>query len=401
MQSDSILERSSALSPGAPLQRPTVHEFFAGAGMVRVGLGPGWRCAFANDVDPLKAQAYRANFGSAELRLADVASLQTSDIPETADLTWGSFPCQDLSLAGAGAGLDGARSGLFHAFWRLMERLVREGRAPRLVAVENVCGTLSARGGRDFGAICDAFVGSGYRVGALVVDAELFVPQSRPRLFVIGVREDAPLPRELCAAGPEAPFHTLALRRAVQGLQPRTAARWVWWRLAPPQPRRVGLADLIEATPEGVAWRTPAETERLLSLMSPLHRAKVEAQRGGRGCVGAVYRRTRRTTDGVRQQRAEVRFDQVAGCLRTPAGGSSRQLLLVVEGDGVRSRWLTPRETARLMGLPDSYRLPASANAACRLTGDGVVAPVVAHLARQLFEPLLGLAPAWAAPQAA
>jgi len=87
-----------------------------------------------------------------------------------------------------------------------------------------------------------------------------------------------------------------------------------------------------------------------------------------------------------------VRFD-IAGCLRTPGGGSSRQTLLVVEDGVVRSRLMSGRETARLMGLPDTYRLPDSYSAACHLTGDGVAAPVVRHLAHWLFEPLLADGP--------
>jgi DNA (cytosine-5)-methyltransferase 1 len=61
----------------------------------------------------------------------------------------------------------------------------------------------------------------------------------------------------------------------------------------------------------------------------------------------------------------------------------------VAEARAVRSRWLTPREAARLMGLPESYRLPASANAGLHLAGDGVVVPVVRHLAEAILEPLL------------
>ena len=96
-------------------------------------------------------------------------------------------------------------------------------------------------------------------------------------------------------------------------------------------------------------------------------------------------------------QRAELRFDGMAGCLRTPGGGSSRQLLLIVEGAQVRTRVLSPREGARLMGLPDTYRLPARATAALHLVGDGVAVPVVRHLAERLLEPLLAPGPALAA----
>lgn len=150
------------------------------------------------------------------------------------------------------------------------------------------------------------------------------------------------------------------------------------------------FAQALEDAPVDAPWRTDAETARLISLMSPVHLAKLDqAKASGRRRVGAVYRRTRTQPDGARQQRAEVRFDDLAGCLRTPGGGSSRQMILVVEGETVRSRRLSGRETARLMGLPDAYRLPKSYTDAYHVTGDGVVVPVVAHLARALLEPLL------------
>ena len=88
-------------------------------------------------------------------------------------------------------------------------------------------------------------------------------------------------------------------------------------------------------------------------------------------------------------QRAEARFDEIAGCLRTPAGGSSRQIVLIVEGRSLRSRLMSARETARLMGLPEDYMLPGSYADAYHLTGDGVVVPAVRHLAQHVLEPAL------------
>ena len=155
------------------------YEFFAGGGMVRSGLGPGWQCLFANDFDHKKSRIYRENWGSAELRTADIKSLDPTDLPPGAHLAWASFPCQDLSLAGAGAGLKGDRSGTFWPFWGLMERLIEAKRAPKLIVLENVCGTLNSHDGRDFGAICNALGEGGYSAGALVINASLFVPQSR------------------------------------------------------------------------------------------------------------------------------------------------------------------------------------------------------------------------------
>src|ERR1700723_1119698 len=164
------------------------YEFFAGGGMVRAGLGPTWRCLFANDFDPKKGRVYHQNWGNSELKTADVGSLTTREIPGRANLAGASFPCQDLSLAGAGAGLKGDRSGTFWPFWKLMRALATEGRPPRMIVLENVCGALTSHEGKDFAAIGAALAGEGYQFGAVVMDAAHFLPQSRPRLFIVAVR---------------------------------------------------------------------------------------------------------------------------------------------------------------------------------------------------------------------
>ena len=370
---------------------PTFYEFFAGGGMVRQGLGPEWRCAFANDFDAKKGFAYQSNWGTGgELTVADIRDLTTDDLPNEADMCWGSFPCQDLSLAGMGKGLNGERSGTFHTFWSLIEQLNVEGRSPALVAVENVCGALTSKAGADFDVICRAFAANGYRYGALVINADQFVPQSRPRLFVIGVRNDIAIPEELTSPDAVGIFHNPALKRAVARLSDEAMEHWVWWNLPQPERRPLDFADIVEDRPKSVEWHTAEETKALLAMMSPVNRAKVDAaKRAGRRMVGGVYKRTRRDADGQKVQRAEVRFDNVAGCLRTPSGGSSRQTILVVDGRRVRSRLLSAREAARLMGLPDSYRLPKNYNDAYHLMGDGVAAPVVRYLSDQLFMVIL------------
>jgi DNA (cytosine-5)-methyltransferase 1 len=157
-----------------------------------------------------------------------------------------------------------------------------------------------------------------------------------------------------------------------------------------PQTREISLSDLIDADPKGVQWHSEAETKYLLDMMTDLNRKKVEAAKQiATKVVGTIYRRTRPDENGIKRQRAEVRFDEVAGCLRTPAGGSSRQTIMIIEGDEVRSRLLSPREAAALMGLPDTYELPVRYNDAYKLAGDGVAVPVVRHLAASIFEPIL------------
>lgn len=371
---------------------PDFYEFFAGGGMARAGLGGGWQCLFANDFDRKKGETYEANWGEGTLMVGDVKKVETKELPGKADLVWGSFPCQDLSLAGGRAGLKGAHSGTLWPFWRLMQSLMCEGRAPSIIVLENVCGALTSHQGKDFAAICSAFARENYRCGAMVIDAAGFVPQSRPRLFVVGIRDDVVLPDGVTTGEPvkECHTHTQALRNAYAKLSPKAKSNWLWWTMPEPPARNSRFADLIEDNPESVKWHSAAETKRLLSMMSDVNLEKVKnAKKAGRRMVGTIYKRTRHDESGVKVQRAEIRFDDVAGCLRTPAGGSSRQLIMVVDGDKVKSRLISTRETARLMGLPDEYILPERYNEAYHLTGDGVVAPVVRYLAAHIFEPIL------------
>ncbi len=376
---------------GDPL---SFYEFFAGGGMARAGLGAGWRCAFANDFDSMKAAAYAANWGDDHLVRGDVAALAPAALPGRADLAWASFPCQDLSLAGGRAGLGGpeaaTRSGAFWPFWRLMRALRAAGRAPRTIVLENVPGVLRSHGGRDFAALGAALAAGGYRWGAVVVDAARFVPQSRPRVFFLAIDAAAEIPASLQAEGPDPAWHPPALVAARAGLSPEAAGGWLWWRPPAPACAPVALDRIIEDAPAGVDWHAPEVTARLIGMMSEANRAKLAAAAAeGRRRVGFVYRRSRPGPDGASRQRAEVRFDGVAGCLRTPAGGSSRQTVLVVEGARLRSRLLSPREAARLMGLPDGYALPARYNDAYHLAGDGVCVPVVRFLAAAILEPVL------------
>jgi DNA (cytosine-5)-methyltransferase 1 len=367
------------------------YEFFAGGGMARLGLGSRWKCTFANEWCERKAAAYRAYFGPCpELAVKDVTELSTDDLPGRPHLVWASFPCQDLSLAGSGAGLKGERSGTFRPFWRLVKSMVREGLAPSVVVLENVVGTLTSHKGDDFAAIVRAFAGSDYRVGALVIDAVRFLPQSRPRLFIIGTQASASITDGLSCQSPLQPWHTRTLVRAAENLPQSLRKHWVWWNLPVPNRRVPSLQSLIEEKPTATTWHTAAETRRLLTLMDPLHRKKVDnARRLGGRWVGTAYKRTRPTRDGEKTQRAEVRFDGVAGCLRTPVGGSSRQTVIVVENGVVRSRLLSPREAARLMGVPDNYPLPRNYNVGYHLFGDGVAVPVVRWLENSLLAPLL------------
>lgn len=374
------------------MNNKTFYEFFAGGGMARLGLGADWHCQFANDFDPIKAATYQENWGHEHFSAVDINDLNARELTGCVDLAWASFPCQDLSLAGNALGLgtatDQTRSGAFWAFWSLMEGLAAELRAPKIIVLENVYGALTANQGRDFAIICRCLALAGYRFGAMILDAVAFLPQSRPRMFLVAIRGDIPIPSRLVANGPAGSLHPKAMEQALWRLSEVDQAQWVWWKVPSPSVQRPQLLDLLEPD-DLVQWHDKQATAKLVDMMSALNRQKLERMTSaGTRCVGTIYKRTR-VEGGQRVQRAELRDDGVAGCLRTPGGGSSRQFVVVVEGDFIRTRLLSAREVARLMGLPDSYRLPRRYNDAYHLAGDGLAVPVVAHLAQNLINPVL------------
>lgn len=361
------------------------YEFFSGGGMARLGLGSEWKCLFANDFDSKKVSAYRKNFSNApELISGDIKNIKKGDMPDHAVLAWASFPCQDLSLAGNGAGLAGSRSNLFWSFWNLILELKKERRNPPIIVIENVSGLINSHNGNDLSSLIVALESGGYRVGALLLDGAYFVAQSRPRLFIIAISRGISLPRGLSGRVPNPTWHPQSLQKVVNSLPPKTRRGWIWWKLPVPSKEAPHLSDIIESDPKGVVWHSESETRKILNMMTVPNLAKVKEAQGTCSIqVGTVYKRTRNKI-----QRAEVRFDGVSGCLRTPVGGSSRQIIMIVEGKRIRTRLIAPRETARLMGLPESYILPEKYNDAYHLTGDGVVVPAVSWLEHHILRPL-------------
>lgn len=348
--------------------KPGFLEFFAGSGLVAKGLSSYFRAVWANDICEKKAAVYRANHGEKHFHLGSIADVKGDDLP-SAKLSWASFPCQDLSLAGLTAGIHAERSGLVWQWLRIMDELPE--RPPVLVA-ENVTGLVSVDGGSHYRILHDALRSRGYKVGAVVLNAAHWVPQSRPRVFVIAVADDLKIPTALIGDKPNW-AHSSALVNAVEGLQ-----GWVWWNMPEPAERKTTLADMIE-------WDAPcdpkADAKKKIALIPPNHQARLNA---AESVVVPGYKRTRNS-----KQVLELRFDGIAGCLRTAEGGSSRQVVVLKKGANVDTRLLTVRETARLMGAPDSYKLPGSYNEGYTAMGDAVAVPVAKYLARHILAPLV------------
>lgn len=355
--------------------------------MARAGFGDQWDCVFANDFDSTKATCYADNWGADDLRFGDIRSIPLQFIPDDLDLAWASTPCQNFSSAGLGEGLLGKSSSVFVCWWNLIRSKVESSAHPKIVVLENVRGLLKSRNGLDLREIAESFYDTGYRFGVVVIDAIHFLPQSRPRLFLIAIRNDFAIPSYLIADHPNSIWHPVDLQKAIKQLPATVRDQHLWWSLPSNQTRSISLADLLEDDVDN--WHSPAQTNKLLDAMSLINMRKVEAVSASMSLtVGTLFRRMRPHDGGMRSF-TEVRLDGVAGCLRASDGGSSRQMLIFINGDEIKTRHMTARESARLMGLPDSYVLPKAKTHAAKLVGDGVAVPVVQFLADSLLTPLV------------
>ncbi len=371
---------------------PTFYELFAGIGLVRDALEPlGWQCIYANDIDATKEAIYRRRYPrDAHFQRADLWDVAVAALPRPVDLIAASFPCIDLSIAGNRKGLAGTHSGAFWALIRLLDQLGFVGERPKALIIENVPGFLSSHDGRDFREAVCAINERGYVVDAIQVSAEHFTPQSRPRLFIIAVRED--LASGLMALPHDEPRWRTAvtmdplLRPAkIRALMLTAPLRWGVLEL-PPLPRRsIALADIVDWQRED--WWDDERVARFIAEMEPMHQARLHGLLGQRGRhVATAYRRVRHGRSVY-----ELRADGVAGCLRTAVGGSSKQIVIVVEGDAVRVRWMSPLEYARLQGVPTIDQLAGFKDNDLRTAfGDAVCVPAYHWIAVHTLGSLSG-----------
>ncbi len=355
-----------------------VAEFFAGIGLVRLGLErAGFRVRFANDIEVTKQALYVANFGNADFVLDDVRNITGSDIP-VSSLATASFPCTDLSLAGNRAGLAGQESSMFWEFARVLNEMGSD--RPTAVLLENVPSFATSNSGRDLTAAIEVLNRLGYSCDPIIVDARWFVPQSRPRLIIVGALD---------------PLNSGEHRLAEDDLRPPWLVRFIQKNVQlqfhnrpmqrPIQPV-LDLSDVIERLPWNArCWWSDDRASRFVDSLSEVQSDRLSTLRAAPKLNWATaYRRTR-------NGRAvwEIRGDGLSGCLRTARGGSSKQALVEAGRGRVRIRWMTAREYARLQGAPDFQLRGVSNNQALFGMGDAVCAPVIEWIARSYIRPLL------------
>lgn len=366
------------------LPRKTFAEFFAGIGLMRMGLErEGWLADFANDIDRPKSDMYNGHFEDdpPTFVVQDVHKLSAEQIPLVA-LATASFPCNDLSLAGARGGIKTGSSSSFWGFIKLLKEM--QDNRPPLVLLENVPGFLTSHGGADFHEALISLNDLGYSVDTFMMNAASFVPQSRERLFVVGVLGTSPDSHQEFKLVEQLESETRPAA-LVHFIQSHNDIGWRIRALPSPPANKTKLKDILEdLKPDAPEWWSLERAEYLLNQMSSRHRAQADKMiAGSRWSYGTVFRRMRNG-----RSMAELRIDGIAGCLRTPRGGSGRQIVFKAGRGKYFARLLTPREAARLMGA-EGFKITAPTNQALFGFGDAVCVPVIEWIARHYLNPLV------------
>lgn len=361
----------------------TAAEYFAGIGLVRMGLQcAGWRILFANDISEKKEEMYRAFFpdSNGHYLVTDIFDLNAATIPTTTLATC-SFPCVDLSLAGNMNGINGKQSSAFWGFVNALE--AQRQNAPPLLLLENVPGWLYSNNGKDFRVTVAALNKLGYRCDVFTLNAQHFVPQSRLRVFLVGFKSDRPtVPLEKLWQRPK----SLLNKRLWESILANKDLAWSPLEIPPPPSlKSKGLAAIIETmTADDSRWWPQDEVDRHLAMMAESHYRRVmRLVEQHQISYRTFYRRVRQG-----QQRAEVRHDEIAGCLRTAVGGSGKQFLIKAGCGQIQMRTMTPREYARLQGVPDHYPITATEVQALTGFGDAVCVPAITWIAEYILNPL-------------
>lgn len=358
----------------------TVLEFFAGIGLMRSGLEKsGWRIIMANDIDPVKKRLYLNHFGEDldHFVLEDIHNLKGGDMPNVS-LATASFPCTDLSLAGKREGLQGKQSSAFWGFVNVLDQL--NERRPPLILLENVPGFLTSNRGKDIYDALLALNKLGYSVDVIIINAMHFVPQSRVRLFIVGKQKSNV-------------YEDRVARTRESELRPKKLVEFINsnpdidWDIEEALPSLPDLKDDISSIVETILPKTSREwwsRERVEYLLNQTSQKHLEKMLKLRDADKYTYLTAfRRIRSG--KSMAEVRFDGIAGCLRTPKGGSARQILIQVGKGEINVRLLSPVECARLMGA-DDFKISGSTNEALFGFGDAVCVPVVSWIAENYLD---------------
>jgi DNA (cytosine-5)-methyltransferase 1 len=308
---------------------------FAGIGGFHRALSKrGGKCVMVSEIDKYCKQSYLANY-EAERWVDDITTLEADTVPDHDILTAG-FPCQPFSLAGVSKYNSlGYQHGFKHetkgTLFFDVARIIEEKR-PKAFVLENVKNLVGHDKGRTFKTILDVLRKElGYTVSSKVIDAGHFLPQHRERIFIVGFRDDVS-------------FEFPAL----------------------PPINRPTLAELLE---DDVSDKYTLSLKLWTYLQNYAEKHRLKGNGFGFGLVDA-------TNPEVTTRTLSARYNK-----------DGSEILIKQSGDQ-RPRRLTPRECARIMGFPDSYKIEVSDTQAYKQFGNSVAVPVVEHVVDVVLEVL-------------
>ena len=357
----------------------TVADFFAGIGLVSLGLErAGWNTVYALDYDQEKADQYAVNFDGSHYVMKDIAKEYGGNVPNV-QLAHASFPCTDLSVAGARRGIYEGESSAFWHFVRILSEMKEKygDENPNFVLLENVEGLLTSNGGKDLRAVIESLNKLGYRADLLRINASHFVPQSRVRIFIIGIHKSLVESYDQNDLRQEFIMRSSNARpqKIVDYIHRNSDLDWYFHDLPNLPVRTMALNEVIDTAEE---WWPEQRTALLLGQLHSYHEDLLEtAKNKDEYSYYPAFRRMR-VRDGKKQSTVELRTDGIAGCLRTPKGGSARQILVRAGKGKVDARLINGKEAALLMGA-DNYDIHPdfSLNQALFGFGDAVCVSVL------------------------
>ena len=326
-------------------------DLFAGIGGIRAAFeGIGGQCVFTSEWDSYAQKTYAENFHDGHLIAGDITKVEARDVPDH-DVLLAGFPCQPFSIAGVSKKNALGRAHGFHdetqgtLFFDVCR--IIEAKQPRAFLLENVKNLMSHDKGRTFDVIKRSLDDLGYDIHPRIVDGAHFVPQHRERILIVGFRKADQVAFDWNALPlPPKGVHTMKdILHRTDGTEPHLVwdgNRFFDHAAGQVDPKYI-LTDKLWAYLQGYA-------------------AKHKAAGNGFG-FGLVYP------------------DSVARTLsaRYYKDGSE---ILVHQGEGRNPRRLTPRECARLMGFPDTFRIPVSDTRAYQLFSEAAVVPMIAAAAK-------------------
>ncbi len=333
----------------------TFIDLFAGIGGIRTAFEDfGGRCVFTSEWDSYAQKTYAANFPDGHAIAGDITQVNENEIPDH-DVLLGGFPCQPFSIAGvskknalgrAHGFADETQGTLFFDVARIIQ-----AKQPRAFLLENVKNLQSHDKGRTFDVIKRTLTDElGYHIHVKVIDAAHFVPQHRERIIIVGFRDPVGFDWAALQLPAKGERKLAEILHKTDGTEP--VLPWDEGRYFDHGKKKV----LPKFTLTDNLWN-------YLQAYAEKHRLK-----GNGFGFGLVTGKDISRTLSARYHKdgSEILIKQLR---KNP-------------------RRLTPRECARLMGLPDTFKIPVSDTRAYRQFGNCVAVPVIREAAR-LMQPFL------------